>query len=92
MERELALPVNPSLPWTPTTERNALPQSQLHRLEIRAPMELSPTVPLVAFALRRAKRVPDQRRTIVLSALLVSSSSTGTASAPTEMAFVLVLL
>lgn len=92
MERGLASPAKPILPWTPMTERNASPQSQLHRLEVRAPMELSATVPLVAFVLHRAKRVPDRRRTTALSALPARSSSTGTASARMEMAFALVLL
>jgi len=55
-------------------------------------MEVSAAVPLVAVALRRVKRVLDPHRTIVLSAVLARTRSTGAVLALMEMAFALVLV
>jgi len=91
-EQGLALPANPVLPRTPTTDRNASPRSPPRRPELHAPTEVSVAVPLVTVALRRVKRVLDRHRTIVLSVVLAHTSSTGAALALMEMAFAPVLV
>jgi len=92
MGRELALPANPVLLRTPTTERNASLQRVPHRTEPSALSEVSATAPIATVALRRAPRVLDQHRTIALSVLLARSSSTEAALALMEMAFAPVLV
>jgi len=92
MGREPALPANPVLLRTPTTERNASLQRAPHRTEPSALSELSATVPIATVALRHVPRVLDQHRTIALSALLARSSSTGAVLALMEMVFAPVLV
>jgi hypothetical protein len=92
MGQELALPANPVLLRTPTTDRNALPQRVPHRTEPPALWELSAMVPIATVVLHRVLRVLDQHRTIAKSVLLARSSSMGVALALMEMAFAPVLV
>lgn len=81
---ELALPVNPALLRTPTTERTVLPHRPPRRQEPSVLTEVSAMVPAAALALHRVERVLGQHRTIALSVLLARTSSTAVALALME--------
>jgi len=92
MGRELALPANPILLWTPTTEHNVSLQRLPHRTEPSALSEPLAMVPIATVALHRVLRVLDRHRTIASSVLPARTSSTGPALALMEMAFAPVLV